>query len=72
MCILSQGSHGQGRVAGHSQLPRGITRWLRVVRDEDLEPGVSPALEGHSLVTRLYLSLLWEVFSGDQKLPEHS
>lgn len=46
MRILSLGSPGQGRVAGHSQLPGGISRWLRMVRVGDLEPGFSPALGG--------------------------
>lgn len=41
MRILSQGSHGQGRVAGRSRLPRAVTGWLRVGRDGDLESGFS-------------------------------
>lgn len=57
MCILSQGSRGQGRVAGHSQLLRAIIRWLKVGRDGDLESGFSPALGGDSLVIRFFFSL---------------
>lgn len=41
MRILPQGSHGQGRVAGRSQLPRAVTGWLRVGGDGDLESGFS-------------------------------
>lgn len=72
MSILSQGTCGQGRVGcpvpgsqGHCQTAQ---RWAELVT----EPGSSAAFGGRELGNGTLSSLLKEVFSGHQELPEHS